>query len=121
MEPDHPIVIMRLAFVFLCALPAVRELYQYINDPKYVASAIIVLPSRDNSPDRKAKRMGQHCWLLLATVLTELLVITKWSSGMFHEPLPQYVRWGWIIGGALVILYPIVRVSSRTGFSGKRD
>lgn len=34
MEPDHPLVIMRLAFVFLCALPAVRELYQYINDPK---------------------------------------------------------------------------------------
>lgn len=35
MEPDHPIVILRLMFVFLCALPAVRELYQYINDPRY--------------------------------------------------------------------------------------
>lgn len=35
MEPDHPIIILRLAFVFLCALPAVRELYQYINDPRY--------------------------------------------------------------------------------------
>jgi len=35
MEPDHPFVIARLAFVFLCALPAVRELYQYINDPRY--------------------------------------------------------------------------------------
>jgi phosphatidylserine synthase 2 len=34
MEPDHPIVIMRLAGVFLCALPAVRELFQYINDPR---------------------------------------------------------------------------------------
>ena len=34
MEPDHPIVILRLAFVFLCALPAVRELYQYVNDPR---------------------------------------------------------------------------------------
>jgi hypothetical protein len=34
MEPDHPIIILRLAFVFLCALPAVRELYQYINDPR---------------------------------------------------------------------------------------
>ena len=31
---------MRLAFVFLCALPAVRELYQYINDPKYVAQSM---------------------------------------------------------------------------------
>jgi hypothetical protein len=35
MEPDHPFVIARLAGVFLCALPAVRELYQYINDPRY--------------------------------------------------------------------------------------
>ncbi|KAH9980040.1 phosphatidyl serine synthase-domain-containing protein [Lactifluus volemus] len=34
MEPDHPFVIVRLAGVFLCALPAVRELYQYINDPR---------------------------------------------------------------------------------------
>ena len=35
MEPDHPFVIARLAGVFLCALPAVRELYQYINHPRY--------------------------------------------------------------------------------------
>jgi phosphatidylserine synthase 2 len=38
MEPNHPFVIARLAGVFLCALPAVRELYQYINDPRYGAT-----------------------------------------------------------------------------------
>jgi phosphatidylserine synthase 2 len=38
MEPDHPFVIARLAGVFLCALPAGRELYQYINDPRYGTS-----------------------------------------------------------------------------------
>ena len=36
MEPDHPIIIGRLAGIFLCGLPAVRELYQYINDPRFV-------------------------------------------------------------------------------------
>lgn len=91
MEPDHPIVIMRLAGVFLCALPAVRELFQYINDP------------------RRAVRMGQHVWLLLATVITELLVITKWSQGQFTEPLPTKVRWGWAIGVTLLVLYPVVQ------------
>ncbi|ESK85418.1 phosphatidylserine synthase 2 [Moniliophthora roreri MCA 2997] len=91
MEPDHPIVISRLAGVFLCALPAVRELYQYINNPN------------------KVKRMGQHVWLLLATILTELLAIFKWSKGMFPEPFPARVRWGWTIGGALLILYPIIQ------------
>jgi phosphatidylserine synthase 2 len=35
MEPDHPFVIMRLVGVFLCGLPAVRELYTYMNDPRY--------------------------------------------------------------------------------------
>ena len=36
MEPSHPIVIARLAGIFIFGLPAVRELYQYINDPRYV-------------------------------------------------------------------------------------
>ncbi|PBK97239.1 phosphatidylserine synthase 2 [Armillaria gallica] len=91
MEPDHPIVIMRLAFVFLCALPAVRELYQYINDP------------------RRAVRMGQHVWLLLATILTELLVIRKWSVGVFTDPFPRGVKWGLSTGAVLLVLYPVVQ------------
>ncbi|KAF8182289.1 phosphatidyl serine synthase-domain-containing protein [Pholiota molesta] len=89
MEPDHPIIILRLAFVFLCALPAVRELYQYINDP------------------RRAVRMGQHVWLLLATIITELLVITKWSKGQFSEPFPPMVKMGWTIGLTLLVLIPL--------------
>lgn len=55
--------------------------------------------------------MGQHVWLLLATIGTELLVITKWSKGQFPEPLPAKVKWGWIVGATLLALYPIVRVS----------
>ncbi|KAK0187700.1 phosphatidyl serine synthase-domain-containing protein [Armillaria mellea] len=91
MEPDHPIVIMRLAGVFLCALPAVRESYQYINDP------------------RRAVRMGQHVWLLLATILTELLVIRKWSVGVFTDPFPRGVKWGLSTGAVLLVLYPVVQ------------
>lgn len=36
MEPSHPIVILRLIGIFLCGLPAVRELYTYMNDSRYV-------------------------------------------------------------------------------------
>ncbi|KAF8272810.1 PSS-domain-containing protein [Lactarius quietus] len=89
MEPDHPFVIARLAGVFLCALPAVRELYQYINHP------------------RRAVRMGQHVWLLLATIGTELLAIVKWSKGQFPAPLPTPVRIAWSVGAALLVLYPV--------------
>lgn len=56
--------------------------------------------------------MGQHVWLLLATILTELLVITKWSKGQFPEPLPRHIRWAWTIGGILLVLYPTFRVSN---------
>ena len=59
---------------------------------------------------RKAVRMGQHVWLLLATILTELLVIKKWSKGLFLQPFPAAVKWGWGIGGSLLVLYPIVQV-----------
>jgi phosphatidylserine synthase 2 len=35
-EPSHPFVVLRLVGVFLCGLPAVRELYVYMNDPRCV-------------------------------------------------------------------------------------
>ncbi|EJC98958.1 phosphatidylserine synthase 2 [Fomitiporia mediterranea MF3/22] len=89
MEPSHPIVIARLAGIFVCALPAVRELYQYMGD------------------SRKAKRLGCHAWLLWATVLTELVVIRKWSKDQFPEPFPRYIKLAWSIGSVLLILYPL--------------
>lgn len=62
--------------------------------------------------------MGQHVWLLLATIGTELLVIFKWSRGQFPEPLPTTVKWAWTVGGILLVLYPTVRVSfSRACFA----
>lgn len=56
--------------------------------------------------------MGQHTWLLLATICTELLAIRKWSRGMFTEPFPFYVKLGWSVGAFILIVYPTVRVSS---------
>ena len=122
MEPDHPFVIARLVGVFLCALPAVRELYQYVNDPRY-ACFVHVIDITGLTGDRyqfvgriscctsrKAVRMGQHVWLLLATICTELLAITKWSQGQFPEPLPKRVRWAWTVGAILLVLYPTVWV-----------
>lgn len=56
--------------------------------------------------------MGQHVWLLLATIVTELLVIRKWSQGQFPEPFPSAVKWGWTIGAVLLVIYPAIQVSS---------
>lgn len=59
--------------------------------------------------------MGQHVWLLLATIVTELLTIVKWSQGQFTEPLPAHVRWAWTAGAGLLVLYPMMRVSLMFG------
>ncbi|KAL5524771.1 hypothetical protein ACEPAF_9917 [Sanghuangporus sanghuang] len=91
MEPSHPIVISRLAGIFICGLPAVRELYQYTGD------------------SRRVKRMGSHVWLLLATVVTEIVVIRKWSKNQFPEPFPRHVKIAWVIGAVLLILYPVTK------------
>ncbi len=54
--------------------------------------------------------MGQHAWLLLATILTELLIIVKWSRGQFPNPTPFHVRVGWTIGSGFLVGYPLFKV-----------
>lgn len=54
----------------MCALPAVRELHQYLNNPEYVTlGPQLELLITNRLHNRKAVRMGQHAWLLLATVV----------------------------------------------------
>jgi len=57
--------------------------------------------------------MGQHVWLLLATVFTELIVIVKWwnqQEGTTRQ-MPEYVKVGWAIGFTVLgVVYPIVQV-----------
>ena len=54
--------------------------------------------------------MGQHVWLLVATIGTELLAIRKWSKDQFPEPLPQHIKVAWALGAFLLVLYPTVHV-----------
>lgn len=61
---------------------------------------------------RKTVRMGQHTWLLLATIGTELLAIIKWSKGQFQAPLPTHVWFAWLIVAAMLLLYPVGQVCS---------
>ena len=40
MEASHLFVVTRVSGVFLCGLPAARELYVYMNDPRYVSQLV---------------------------------------------------------------------------------
>lgn len=57
--------------------------------------------------------MGAHAWLLLATIVTELLVIRKWGKTVFTQPFPTYIKWSLTFGFGLLALYPLARVSDK--------
>jgi phosphatidylserine synthase 2 len=76
----------RLLYFFFIALPAVRETYQYINDPNY-------------------KRLGMYAWMATANILTESLIIYKFSPGEFPIPFPQEVKAFWVGMISLLIGY----------------
>jgi len=92
LAPEHPIVILRLAAMFLWALPAVREYYDYATYTKRV------------------KRMGSHAWLSMATVILELLIVIKWSEGEFESSvMPVKVKIFWSVIMVLLVLYPTIK------------
>ena len=59
---------------------------------------------------RKVVRMGQHAWLMCATVITELLIIFKFGRGQFDQPFPIPVKVFASTGAVLLISYPILKV-----------
>ena len=87
---EHYLVTWRLILYFLFSLPAVREAYQFISDPK-------------------CKLLGVHAWMASASILLEFLICCKFSKNEFTKPLPFHVFYGWIAFGILFVLYTIVR------------
>nr|KAJ3420307.1 hypothetical protein HK105_005836 [Polyrhizophydium stewartii] len=87
---SHMLNLYRLLFMFFMCLPAVREAYQYLTDPK-------------------CKRLGMHAWITTANIVTELLIIIKFSEGEFTKPAPVYVVVGWIVFGVALVAYAVWR------------
>ncbi|KAJ1762136.1 hypothetical protein LPJ77_005375 [Coemansia sp. RSA 2523] len=86
--PEHPLVIARLSLLFLFSLPSAREYYEYYSNPR-------------------CKRMGAHCWMLIVTLLTELLIIVKFARGEFTEPFPRYVVVFWSVVASLLAAFSV--------------
>lgn len=76
--PSHPIVTIRLVFVWLFSLPALREYYQYIADPN-------------------CKRLGTMAWLTFAIIGVENCVWFKFSGELMAaaKPTPPIVIYSW--------------------------
>lgn len=96
---------------FLVCSAGCERTFSVYQWPKVSVINHLFVSGKSHYISRRAVRMGQHVWLLLATIITELLVIMKWSKGQFSEPFPTPVKWGWAIGVTLLTIYPTVQVS----------
>ncbi|PVV00906.1 hypothetical protein BB560_004696, partial [Smittium megazygosporum] len=100
--PEHFIVIARLALVFLFGLPAAREYYEFYSNPN-------------------RKKLGIHAWMFLITILTELLVIFKFSKGEFNTPSPKHISAIWLSVFSLMVAFPIVKFLILPSFSKSKS
>jgi phosphatidylserine synthase 2 len=78
----------RLIFYFLLCLPAVREGYQFISDPK-------------------CKRLGMFAFFAIANIITELLIVIKFSRDEFPTPMPSNIFLAWCCSLTLLAIYTV--------------
>ncbi|CAD2219373.1 Phosphatidyl serine synthase, putative [Angomonas deanei] len=79
MQPEHPLVVARLALWSFMAMPGLREYYEYMTNPE-------------------VKRIGTTAWVTTYGLLLETLVIGKWivEGGYFREQMPTHVLIPWL-------------------------
>jgi len=90
LPPNHMLLLYRTVIVSLATAPAVREAYQYADDPN-------------------CKRLGSHAWIVLSILVTELLICIKFGQGQFTDPWPVSVLAFWALLGVFLVVYPIWR------------
>lgn len=101
--PPHPLNIIRLCLWMFMGLPALREYYQFVSDPK-------------------CKKMGSMTWLCTLVFCTEGLICIKFGRGMFPDPTPPEVFWPWVIflvGGSLAAVIYFYRKETQQNGEGK--
>eukprot|EP00243_Klebsormidium_subtile_P006969 TRINITY_DN3040_c0_g1_i1.p1 TRINITY_DN3040_c0_g1~~TRINITY_DN3040_c0_g1_i1.p1 ORF type:complete len:419 (+),score=83.51 TRINITY_DN3040_c0_g1_i1:171-1427(+) len=85
--PRNPLNTYRLLLWWLIANPAVREFNVFVQARGDVS------------------KVGPFCWLALANVLLETLVCFKFGQGMFHKPMPFYVKAGWTTAAVVYVIF----------------
>ena len=86
--PQNFMYVGRSVLYAFAGCAGIRELYQYCVDPD-------------------CQTIGAQAWILMATIITEVLVVIKWSEGIFPEPFPKAVITFWIIFVFLLIVFPV--------------
>jgi phosphatidylserine synthase 2 len=54
--------------------------------------------------------LRSRVYLLFIILVTEVLLIVKFSQGQFPDPIPPVVWCCWTVGGLALVTYPIIKV-----------
>nr|XP_033717471.1 phosphatidylserine synthase 2 isoform X1 [Tursiops truncatus] len=91
MPPEHYLVLLRLVFFVNVGGVAMREIYDFMDDPKL------------------HKKLGQQAWLVAAITVTELLIVVKYDPHTLTLSLPFYIAQCWTLGSVLALTWTVWR------------
>ncbi|XP_058858030.1 phosphatidylserine synthase 2 isoform X1 [Acipenser ruthenus] len=91
MPPEHCLVLLRLVFFVNVGGVAMREIYDFMDDPKFY------------------KKLGQQAWMVAAITVTEFLIVVKYDPNTLMLPLPFHVTQCWILGILVILTWTIWR------------
>jgi phosphatidylserine synthase 2 len=77
LPPTHDLLHVRIYIWVFLAMISTREYYEYINE-------------------ETPKRFGHFLWISHIVLLSEWMIIYKFSSGVFTAPFPNYVTYSWV-------------------------
>ncbi|XP_067603832.1 phosphatidylserine synthase 2 isoform X6 [Pseudorca crassidens] len=98
MPPEHYLVLLRLVFFVNVGGVAMREIYDFMDDPKL------------------HKKLGQQAWLVAAITVTELLIVVKYDPHTLTLSLPFYIAQCWTLGSVLALTWTVWRFFLRENF-----
>lgn len=84
--PLNPLNTIRLAILFMAALPTAKEYYAFIDG------------------ESGNQKLGFFAWLYASLAIVETAVVVKFGNGMFTRPWPAHVLWFWSIVGVTFTL-----------------
>ncbi|KAF3855123.1 hypothetical protein F7725_023178 [Dissostichus mawsoni] len=87
MPPEHYLVLLRLVFFVNVGGVAMREIYDFMDDPK----------------------LGQQAWLVAAITVTEFLIVVKYDPNTIMLPIPFFITQCWFLGILLIFTWTLWR------------
>eukprot|EP00877_Chromochloris_zofingiensis_P010041 jgi/Chrzof1/5290/Cz15g21010.t1 len=110
--PTNPLNTYRLLLWFACALPGVREYYEFIEHRGGSSDV--------SSSGSSFRQLGPFAWLAIAMTCLETMASIKFGAGLYPKPWPLHVLWFWgiVASGFAVVLLVWQARQRRSGILG---